>query len=242
MKTGLHFITWRIAARSHDKAEAIGNFLKRTTDLSLVFTDRIITLPGKREETRTEQHRLGDYFERLEVLPGSSEATSAIRLFFQRKPDAPAFWKDLMVRTLGSVREYDPTTSITLDYRIDDEERSLIAAKVPAWFRHLGNRSRGFWEMSARYLLNHPEFTFPGLEQFSHTPESSLRALHRNSYRAIKLEKAPNPLSVERDPESGRNVYHMEPVVRDEILCITMNTSQEKLEGSPAQSGHGDVA
>lgn len=228
MKAAPYFITWKIAAGSRDKAEAIGNFLKQKTNLSLVFTDRIVTLPGKRVETRTEQHRLGDYFERLDVLPSNGEATPAIRLFFQRKPEAPAFWKDLMVGMLGSVREYDPTTSITLDYRIDDEERSLIAAKVPAWLRHLGDRSREFWEVSARYLLSHPEFTFPRLEEFSNTPESSLRAMHRNSYRAIKLEKAPDPLSVERDADSGHNVYQMEPVVRDEILCMTLNNGSAR--------------
>ena len=97
MQTGRHFITWKIAAGSHDKAEAIGNFLKQKTELSLVIADKTVTLPGKRVVTRTEKHRLGDYFEHLEVLPGNGEVASALRLFIQRKPEAPAFWKDLMV-------------------------------------------------------------------------------------------------------------------------------------------------
>jgi hypothetical protein len=73
-----------------------------------------------------------------------------------QKPEAPAFWKDLMAWTLRKAREFDPGSSIVFDYRVDDEQVFATATKVPAWFRRLGHTSREFWRLSAQYLLTHP--------------------------------------------------------------------------------------
>lgn len=128
-----------------------------------------------------------------------------------------------MASVLRNAQQTNIPTSIALDYRVDDESLCSVAAEVPKWFSHLGSNSRKFWKLCAHYLLKHPSFAFEDLASDSGIDVDSLKAMHRNSYRAIKQEGSPNPLWSAWDHGSQRNIYRMDPVVRDEMLCLTIN-------------------
>ena len=66
----------------------------------------------------------------------------------------------------------------------------------------------------------HSEWTFDDLAE-SPEDKKELRAHHRNSYRAIRAERAPDPLKGSRwDSKRDCQVYRMPDGVRDEILHL----------------------
>jgi hypothetical protein len=92
--------------------------------------------------------------------------------------------------------------------------------RVSAWFPRLGQGSRSFWERAAIYFRDHAELTFEALAT-SEAEKQALRSYHRNSYRAINAEGAPNPLESRWDYQAGHQVYRMPDAVRDAILSLT---------------------
>jgi hypothetical protein len=214
------FVAWRLQTKSSDSLAELQSLLQPVASLSSSLSDRAITLQGGQEVVQERRLRFSDYFERLGILPTSDEDSPAIRLFFHRKPEADRFWKDLMSSVLKQARQLSSEVWVGLDYSVNDEYIHSVADHIPRWLRHIGVNSQKSWRISASYLLSHNRFTFRDLEAFSGIPEESLRAMHRNSYRAIKSEESPNPLWAKLDYGLGRNVYSMEPAVRDEFLCI----------------------
>ncbi|MGL4553491.1 MAG: hypothetical protein ACRC33_20180 [Gemmataceae bacterium] len=85
-----------------------------------VLVDEVRALPGGVESVRREPHRLGDYFESVRTLPPVEKTPTSFRLLFHRRPAAPRFWKDFMVRVLQEVREGAAGTTATLEYRGDE--------------------------------------------------------------------------------------------------------------------------
>jgi len=95
---------------------------------------------------------------------------------------------------------------------------------IQAWLRHLGPASRKFWRDTAQYAATgRPSITFEDLELATGIAKGSLRSYHRNSYRAINHEKAPDPMPGSWDATTKRNMYGMMPAVRDKILDLTRN-------------------
>jgi hypothetical protein len=94
------------------------------------------------------------------------------------------------------------------------------AWNVAGWFNHLGPGSRSFWEIAARHATTHPRWTFDDLSEATGVEKETLRSYQRNSYRAIKAEKAPDPLDSEWDANRGCNVYTLKPAVGPEILRL----------------------
>ncbi len=92
--------------------------------------------------------------------------------------------------------------------------------KIADWWEHLGEGSRSFWKEAGRHLQTHGSFTFDELAAATGIDKQSLRSYHRNSYRAINDESAPDPLGGEWDANRGCNVYTMPDVVRDELLRL----------------------
>lgn len=94
---------------------------------------------------------------------------------------------------------------------------------VYRWLSHLGEGSRKFWKLAARYSTDHATLTFEDLEREYGIGKETLRSHHRNSYRAINDEKAPDPMPGAWDQQALRNVYSMTPAVRDKINELTRN-------------------
>lgn len=112
------FTLWSVQCRSSHDCDRLRQWLAEAVTLDSTFTDEARAFPDGVEVCRREQHRLGDYFQSVRVLP-SSEPNS-FRVLFQRHPTAGRFWKDLMVRILESVRREAGATT-TLEYRGDVE-------------------------------------------------------------------------------------------------------------------------
>jgi len=96
-------------------------------------------------------------------------------------------------------------------------ELKAAAKDVEAWWKHLGKKSKEFWVIAATHMLDSDSFTFEELES-ENISQGSLKSRHRNSYRAIKHEKAKEPLDQEWSWEIGKNIYVIGQPIRDRIL------------------------
>lgn len=102
-----------------------------------------------------------------------------------------------------------------------EDDVYAIASQVQKWFARLGEKSREFWRVCTEYLQERPTFTFVELQVYSGISVASLKSMHNNSYRAIKREGSPNPLTAEWDDALQRNTYRMDPKVCEVILHLT---------------------
>jgi hypothetical protein len=98
-----------------------------------------------------------------------------------------------------------------------------VGSQVERWLAHLGPGSRSFWRLAAEFLRDREQVTFEDLSQHYGIPTATLRSYHRNSYRAIHREEAPDPLPGQWDDRIQANVYRMPDSVRDKILELTKN-------------------
>jgi hypothetical protein len=92
--------------------------------------------------------------------------------------------------------------------------------KVAEWWGHLGSRSKEFWESAAVLLGTTGSFTFEELARATGVDKGALKAEHRNSWKAIKDESAPDPLDGKWDASRGCMVYSMKDEVRRELLRL----------------------
>jgi hypothetical protein len=104
MEHGTNAITWIIACDSWETLRQAKQFAQSESDPDRTFDDIAISFPNGIEQRVTERHRLGDYFERVQIVPSDSHSTS-FKLVFQPRQGAKRYWKDLMVRILGSLRQ-----------------------------------------------------------------------------------------------------------------------------------------
>ena len=98
-----------------------------------------------------------------------------------------------------------------------------VAHQVERWLSHLGPGSRSFWRLAAEFSRGRASFTFKNLSRHFGIPTATLRSYHRNSYRAIRQEKAHDPLPSLWDSQIRANVYCMSDSVREKILELTQN-------------------
>jgi hypothetical protein len=95
----------------------------------------------------------------------------------------------------------------------------VTTTSIAGWFNRLGAGSKIFWDRAARHAQSHREWTFDDLAE-SPEDKRALRSFHRNSYRAIKVEGATDPLVSKWDTKRDCQVYQMPDAVRDEILHL----------------------
>jgi hypothetical protein len=120
------YTVWLVRCESPDDLRLLRPLLPARIDPDYTITELVRAFPGGAESRRVDRHRLGDYFADVRLLPGPPDEPSAFRMVFQRLPDAGRYWKDLMARVLGAVREAAGTATTTLDYR--GEENPLEAS------------------------------------------------------------------------------------------------------------------
>jgi hypothetical protein len=95
----------------------------------------------------------------------------------------------------------------------------VATTSVARWFNRLGAGSKIFWQRAARHAQSHREWTFNDLAE-SPEDKRALRSYHRNSYRAIKVEGAADPLVSKWDSKRDCQVYQIPDTVRDELLRL----------------------
>jgi hypothetical protein len=123
------FLLWTINCPSLEDCRRLQRWLSDEITAETVFVNEVRAFPGGVETRCREPHRLGDYFERVQLFPATERTPTSFRLLFRRRPDAPRFWKDLMVRILHKVRDQVAQTTTTLEYRGDEEPEALAAGK-----------------------------------------------------------------------------------------------------------------
>jgi len=121
------FLLWVINCPSSEDCRRLQHWLPGAIAPEATFEDEIRASPAGIETVRRESHRLGDYFESVEVLPSGGSEPTSFRLLFRRRPSAGRFWKDLVVRVLQKVRLEAAHATTTLEYR-GDEEPEIVAA------------------------------------------------------------------------------------------------------------------
>ncbi len=115
------FLLWQVECPSRDACQRFRGQLADETSADAVFVDEVRAFPGGMETRWQEPHRIGDYFETVQVLPPGPGGTS-FRLLFRRRPDAGPFWKDLMAWVLRERGAPGVTTSLL--YRGDTEPQA----------------------------------------------------------------------------------------------------------------------
>jgi hypothetical protein len=121
MRHDPNFLSWLVRCSSPEEARRLQGWLAEHTDLDTTLEDVIRAYAGGVETQRIEQHRLGNYFEDIRILPGTPDEPSVFRVLFHRRPDAGRFWKDLMARILVSLRQCSSDVATTLDYKGDED-------------------------------------------------------------------------------------------------------------------------
>jgi hypothetical protein len=123
------FLLWAIDCRSPEDCRRLQQWLPLEITPEATFTDEVLAFPAGTEDRRQEPHRLGDYFESVQVLPSAKRTPTFFHLLFRRRPAAKRFWKDLMVLVLQKVRKEAAQTTTTLEYQGDEESEVLAAGK-----------------------------------------------------------------------------------------------------------------
>ena len=123
------YTSWKITCKSSEEAQALQRWLSSHIDLDRVLTDTVRINPNGVEQVKIVQHRLGDYFAAIRVLPDSQANPASLRLVFQRRPQAGRFWKDLMVNILQEIEAAPQRVSIGLDSKDDMEPISTTSLR-----------------------------------------------------------------------------------------------------------------
>ena len=121
------FLLWAVHCPSPEECRRLQRWLPGEITPEAVFVDEVRAFPGGMETCSREPHRLGDYFDSVQMLPPAGPTSSSFHLLFRRRPTAPRAWKDLMVRVLQKVRQEAAEATTTLEYRGDEEPAALAA-------------------------------------------------------------------------------------------------------------------
>lgn len=104
-------ITSIIGFESPEAMQATEALLRERIDLNYVFKINSYTWPGGVETVSTNEFRMGDYFEKIEI---SNDPPNGLKLTFHKLPGAGNYWKDLLVRTVTLVRDKKGTRYATV--------------------------------------------------------------------------------------------------------------------------------
>src|SRR5437867_3887186 len=94
MRNGPLEVVWDIRCSSAGECEQIRTVLERETDRA----HKVVQTMEGGGATSTREHRLADYFERIEIAQSEPAREETLRLTFRRWPRAGRYWRDLMVR------------------------------------------------------------------------------------------------------------------------------------------------
>ena len=123
------FLLWAVNCPSSEDCRRLQQWLPDEITPETVYINEVRAYPGGIETCWREPHRLGDYFENIQVFTSTERTPTAFRLLFRRRPTAQRFWKDLMARILQKIRDEAAETTTTLEYRGDEEPEALVARK-----------------------------------------------------------------------------------------------------------------
>ena len=117
MRNGPQEVAWDVTCPSTAEARRVRDLLDREASLDAVVVVRVTGGGTTREET----HRLSDYFQAIRVGPRAPDEPCALRVVFQRLPQAGRYWRDLMIGLLRSVREVSAGITVAMAYRLEEQ-------------------------------------------------------------------------------------------------------------------------
>jgi hypothetical protein len=110
------YLAWDVYCTSPQDASRIRESLARAADVNRVLTIEIES-GGKSSKAF---HRIGDYFENIQVFLQTNGNPNTVRVVFHRRSEAGRFWKDIMARIVRSVDETGTRRAVRLAYRGND--------------------------------------------------------------------------------------------------------------------------
>jgi hypothetical protein len=124
------YLLWEIRCVSQEQSVSLQETLRRDTFSEATILDEKLTCSEKKELRQAEVHRIGDYFERIQIWPAADPASTSFYLLFQRRTDSGRFWKDVMVRVLGIVGHSATDATAKLVYRGDEKPEANLAPRA----------------------------------------------------------------------------------------------------------------
>jgi hypothetical protein len=136
------YTTWKVTCQSSADAHALREWLASGIDLDRVMTDTVRVAPNGVEQVQAVEHRLGDYFSEIRILPDTEENPASFRLVFRKRPQAKKFWKDLMVSVLQGIEATPQKASIELDSKGETQPVTRARVKMEREKKPLPAKSR----------------------------------------------------------------------------------------------------
>jgi hypothetical protein len=121
MRSAPLFTSWLVQTRSPEESRALQRRLSEQIRLDTLVEDLVRTYPNGVEQRESRDHRLGDYFAEIRLLPADGPSASTFRMLFHRIPEAGRFWKDLMVNFVQQTEKAPETSAVSLDYKGDQD-------------------------------------------------------------------------------------------------------------------------
>jgi hypothetical protein len=81
-------LLWTIKCPATEDCHRLQQWLPSQLTPGAVLLEEVRAIPGGVETCHRESHRLGDYFESIQVLPSAAETPWSFRLLFRRRATA----------------------------------------------------------------------------------------------------------------------------------------------------------
>src|SRR5947209_3032939 len=120
MRHDPRYLFWIVRSPSAEEAHQLQELLAHELSAETTFVDELRAFPDGVETVSRQPHRLGDYFERVRVVPEVGQRGS-FGILFHRRPNPGRFWKDLMALVLQKIRREAPSVTTALEYQGDEE-------------------------------------------------------------------------------------------------------------------------
>lgn len=91
-------VTFVVSSESSEKLRLAKQLVAGKTQADSVLAD----IGRANDRVYVEQHRLGDYFSSVRVADSSP---TSFEVVFEPRPNADRYWKDLVVKIIGDIRE-----------------------------------------------------------------------------------------------------------------------------------------
>ena len=93
-------ITYVAVSKSAETLRRLEELVKRQTDPDGTIAKVSMCYPAGVEKVTVKEHRIGDYFEKIELLHEDSADNLSVKVVFHVRQGVDSYWKDMMFRIL----------------------------------------------------------------------------------------------------------------------------------------------
>jgi hypothetical protein len=106
-------VTCVVTCKSAEILRRSAVLAKRWTDHNETVIQTIRRFPGGVEETVVYNYRLGDYFDSIELQPGTMDEAFSFQLVFRLRRGVESGWQYLVMAVLRAITDAMPGASVT---------------------------------------------------------------------------------------------------------------------------------